>query len=70
MSLIKYLTIYLQSFGPVAHFQLFYQALERGYKVDFCEPDTSWKFDPYELEKYEFLILPFCAGAGLQKPLT
>ncbi|XP_078101785.1 uncharacterized protein n4bp2l2 [Sander vitreus] len=26
-------------------------ALERGYKVDFCEPDTSWKFDPYELEK-------------------
>lgn len=27
------------------------QALERGYKVDFCEPDTSWKFDPYELEK-------------------
>ncbi|XP_060901723.1 NEDD4-binding protein 2-like 2, partial [Labrus mixtus] len=26
-------------------------AMERGYKVDFCEPDTSWKFDPYELEK-------------------
>ncbi|XP_076591831.1 uncharacterized protein n4bp2l2 [Chaetodon auriga] len=26
-------------------------ALDRGYKVDFCEPDTSWKFDPYELEK-------------------
>ncbi|XP_026175500.1 NEDD4-binding protein 2-like 2 [Mastacembelus armatus] len=26
-------------------------ALERGYKVDFCEPDTSWKFNPYELEK-------------------
>lgn len=26
-------------------------ALERGYKVDFCEPDTSWKYDPYELEK-------------------
>ncbi|RVE65017.1 hypothetical protein OJAV_G00132080 [Oryzias javanicus] len=26
-------------------------ALEKGYKVDFCEPDTSWKFDPYELEK-------------------
>lgn len=26
-------------------------ALERGYQVDFCEPDTSWKFDPYELEK-------------------
>ncbi|XP_059187414.1 NEDD4-binding protein 2-like 2 [Centropristis striata] len=26
-------------------------ALERGYKVDFCEPDTSWKFDPYELER-------------------
>ncbi|KAK9521120.1 hypothetical protein VZT92_020955 [Zoarces viviparus] len=26
-------------------------ALERGYKVDFCEPDTSWKFDLYELEK-------------------
>ncbi|XP_070685603.1 NEDD4-binding protein 2-like 2 [Pempheris klunzingeri] len=26
-------------------------ALERGYKVDFCEPDTSWKFDPFELEK-------------------
>uniref|UniRef100_A0A665VJ18 NEDD4 binding protein 2-like 2 n=1 Tax=Echeneis naucrates TaxID=173247 RepID=A0A665VJ18_ECHNA len=26
-------------------------ALERGYKVDFCEPNTSWKFDPYELEK-------------------
>ncbi|XP_035479396.2 NEDD4-binding protein 2-like 2 isoform X2 [Scophthalmus maximus] len=26
-------------------------ALERGYRVDFCEPDTGWKFDPYELEK-------------------
>lgn len=26
-------------------------ALERGYKVDFREPDTRWKFDPYELEK-------------------
>ncbi|XP_061575678.1 NEDD4-binding protein 2-like 2 isoform X2 [Cololabis saira] len=26
-------------------------ALKRGYKVDFCEPDTSWKFDPFELEK-------------------
>ncbi|KAM6987405.1 uncharacterized protein n4bp2l2 [Tautogolabrus adspersus] len=26
-------------------------AMDRGYKVDFCEPDTSWKFDPYELEK-------------------
>ncbi|KAM9733871.1 uncharacterized protein n4bp2l2 [Menidia menidia] len=26
-------------------------ALERGYKVDFCEPDTSWKFDPLELER-------------------
>ncbi|XP_047449224.1 NEDD4-binding protein 2-like 2 [Mugil cephalus] len=26
-------------------------ALERGYKVEFCEPDTRWKFDPYELEK-------------------
>nr|XP_046245559.1 NEDD4-binding protein 2-like 2 isoform X2 [Scatophagus argus] len=25
--------------------------LDRGYRVDFCEPDTSWKFDPYELEK-------------------
>uniref|UniRef100_A0A1A7Y1R6 NEDD4 binding protein 2-like 2 n=1 Tax=Iconisemion striatum TaxID=60296 RepID=A0A1A7Y1R6_9TELE len=26
-------------------------ALEWGYKVDFCEPETSWKFDPLELEK-------------------
>lgn len=26
-------------------------ALESGYKVDFCEPDTCWKFDPYELER-------------------
>ncbi|XP_074534830.1 uncharacterized protein n4bp2l2 [Halichoeres trimaculatus] len=26
-------------------------ALKRGYKVDFCEPNTSWKFDPYELAK-------------------
>nr|XP_057935411.1 NEDD4-binding protein 2-like 2 isoform X2 [Doryrhamphus excisus] len=26
-------------------------ALQRGYRVDFCEPNTSWKFDPYELEK-------------------
>ncbi|KAM8902484.1 uncharacterized protein n4bp2l2 [Spinachia spinachia] len=26
-------------------------ALESGYKVDFCEPETSWKFDFYELEK-------------------
>lgn len=26
-------------------------ALERGYKVHFCEPETSWKFDSYELER-------------------
>ncbi|KAF7640982.1 hypothetical protein LDENG_00001710 [Lucifuga dentata] len=26
-------------------------ALEGGYRVDFCEPDTIWKFDPFELEK-------------------
>lgn len=26
-------------------------ALKRGYRVDFCEPDTSWKFDPSELAK-------------------
>ncbi|XP_034557565.1 NEDD4-binding protein 2-like 2 [Notolabrus celidotus] len=26
-------------------------AMERGYRVDFCEPDTSWKFDPSELER-------------------
>uniref|UniRef100_A0A3B5L9C6 NEDD4 binding protein 2-like 2 n=1 Tax=Xiphophorus couchianus TaxID=32473 RepID=A0A3B5L9C6_9TELE len=26
-------------------------ALDRGYKVDFYEPETSWKFDPCELEK-------------------
>ncbi|XP_051934501.1 NEDD4-binding protein 2-like 2 isoform X1 [Hippocampus zosterae] len=26
-------------------------ALQQGYRVDFCEPDTSWKYDPYELEK-------------------
>ncbi|KAL6115872.1 uncharacterized protein ACO6RY_00620 [Pungitius sinensis] len=26
-------------------------ALESGYKVDFSEPETSWKFDFYELEK-------------------
>ncbi|KAM6933333.1 uncharacterized protein n4bp2l2 [Xenentodon cancila] len=26
-------------------------ALERGYEVHFCEPDTRWKFDPFELEK-------------------
>ncbi|XP_058489790.1 NEDD4-binding protein 2-like 2 [Solea solea] len=26
-------------------------ALEKGYRVDFCEPDTSWKLDPFELEK-------------------
>ncbi|XP_077421360.1 uncharacterized protein n4bp2l2 isoform X2 [Vanacampus margaritifer] len=26
-------------------------ALQRGYRVDFCEPNTSWKYDPYELEK-------------------
>ncbi|XP_061916439.1 NEDD4-binding protein 2-like 2 [Entelurus aequoreus] len=26
-------------------------ALQRGYRVDFCEPNTSWKFDPFELEK-------------------
>ncbi|XP_054649157.1 NEDD4-binding protein 2-like 2 [Dunckerocampus dactyliophorus] len=26
-------------------------ALQRGYRVDFCEPNTSWKFDPYELAK-------------------
>lgn len=37
-----------------AYFKLFEQALERGYRVDFCEPDTSWKFDPYELEKYDY----------------
>ncbi|CAJ1065081.1 NEDD4-binding protein 2-like 2 [Xyrichtys novacula] len=26
-------------------------AIERGYRVEFWEPDTSWKFDPSELEK-------------------
>lgn len=26
-------------------------ALDTGYRVDFCEPDTRWKFDPSELEK-------------------
>ncbi|XP_066555836.1 uncharacterized protein LOC136746884 isoform X2 [Amia ocellicauda] len=26
-------------------------ALERGYRVEFHEPDTSWKSDPSELEK-------------------
>ncbi|XP_075276352.1 uncharacterized protein LOC104332702 isoform X3 [Opisthocomus hoazin] len=26
-------------------------ALERGYRVEFHEPDTWWKFDPEELEK-------------------
>ncbi|KAM6095158.1 NEDD4-binding protein 2-like 2 isoform 2-T2 [Chlamydotis macqueenii] len=26
-------------------------ALEKGYKVEFHEPDTWWKFDPEELEK-------------------
>ncbi|XP_029923136.1 NEDD4-binding protein 2-like 2 [Myripristis murdjan] len=26
-------------------------ALERGYSIHFHEPDTSWKFDPFELEK-------------------
>ncbi|TNN86586.1 NEDD4-binding protein 2-like 2 [Liparis tanakae] len=26
-------------------------AMEKGYKVDFCEPETSWKCDPYELER-------------------
>lgn len=30
------------------------QALERGYRVDFCEPDTAWKFDPCELERYDW----------------
>lgn len=36
-------------------FRLVTQAVDRGYKVDFCEPDTTWKFDPRELEKYDFL---------------
>ncbi|XP_042313587.1 uncharacterized protein LOC121925471 isoform X2 [Sceloporus undulatus] len=26
-------------------------ALEKGYQVEFCEPDTWWKFNPEELEK-------------------
>ncbi|KAJ8280138.1 hypothetical protein GJAV_G00050960 [Gymnothorax javanicus] len=26
-------------------------ALERGYSIDFHEPDTTWKLDPFELEK-------------------
>ncbi|NXH59262.1 N42L2 protein, partial [Rhabdornis inornatus] len=26
-------------------------ALEKGYRVEFHEPNTSWKFDPEELEK-------------------
>ncbi|NXQ69326.1 N42L2 protein, partial [Quiscalus mexicanus] len=26
-------------------------ALEKGYRVEFHEPDTWWKFDPDELEK-------------------
>lgn len=36
--------------------------------MDFCEPDTSWKFDPFELEKYELIITLFLhAGADLEK---
>lgn len=27
--------------------------MKRGYRVDFCEPDTAWKFDPCELERYD-----------------
>ncbi|XP_076220390.1 NEDD4-binding protein 2-like 2 isoform X2 [Aptenodytes patagonicus] len=30
-------------------------ALEKGYRVEFHEPDTWWKFDPEELEKETFL---------------
>ncbi|XP_065586283.1 uncharacterized protein LOC136044739 isoform X2 [Cyrtonyx montezumae] len=30
-------------------------ALEKGYRVEFCEPDTWWKFDPEELEKERIL---------------
>lgn len=33
---------------------VFEQALEQRYHVEFCEPDTPWKFDPYELGKYDF----------------
>lgn len=33
------------------------QALEWGYSVDFCEPNTSWRLDPYELEKYNSIII-------------
>ncbi|XP_054681700.1 NEDD4-binding protein 2-like 2 isoform X2 [Grus americana] len=30
-------------------------ALEKGYRVEFHEPDTWWKFDPEELEKEKIL---------------
>ncbi|XP_071593103.1 uncharacterized protein [Heliangelus exortis] len=30
-------------------------ALEKGYRVEFYEPDTWWKFDPEELEKETIL---------------
>lgn len=26
-------------------------AVDRGYRVHFCEPETSWKFDTFELER-------------------
>lgn len=39
------------------HTSISEQALDWGYSVDFCEPDTNWKFEPYELEKYDFRII-------------
>lgn len=32
-------------------FLSFVQAIGKGYRVEFHEPETWWKFDPEELEK-------------------
>lgn len=34
------------------HPLILFQALKMGYMVKFVEPETSWKCDPVELEKY------------------
>ncbi|XP_053728724.1 NEDD4-binding protein 2-like 2 isoform X1 [Synchiropus splendidus] len=44
-----------------------HMALDYSYRVDFCEPDTSWKFDPCELEQCVFISV---ASACIENPLS
>ncbi|KAG2457351.1 N42L2 protein, partial [Polypterus senegalus] len=42
-------------------------ALEKGYNVEFHEPNTGWKFDPVELEKNDIKKSRYRLGRGRKR---